>query len=169
MLKETLHALTLLKPSVFSWLELLIKVMNRIPFFFVCAIFFPAACNLFCSSSDYEWRWKIFQKKKKWTFDFSNMFSVFFHPFSSYESFHEWNCTIIIHSTILQAERIHTLTRSGVDDDWIWKCNLSIVTFNLSQKPFLQPCWRECYALKRQPCQMEREKEREWKRDDDEK
>lgn len=42
-----------------------------------------------------------------------------------------WNCTIIIHSTILQAERIHTLTRSGVDDDWIWKCNLSQLSLSI--------------------------------------
>lgn len=52
---------------------------------------------------------------------------------------HAWNCTIIMHSTILQAERIHTLTRSGVDDDWIWKRNLSIVTFNLCKKRFYSP------------------------------
>lgn len=54
--KELRHALTLLKPSVFSWLKLLIKVMDCI--LFLCAGFFSAAFNLFYNSNGFQWWWK---------------------------------------------------------------------------------------------------------------
>lgn len=54
--KKFHHALTLLKPSVFSWLELLIKVMDRI--LFLSVQFLLAAFNLFYSSNGFQWWWK---------------------------------------------------------------------------------------------------------------
>lgn len=67
---------------------------------------------------------------KKWTFDFSS-FSLF-HFISE-----RANCTIIIHSTISQAKAYAQTQIQCCDDDWIWKCNLSIVTFNFSKHYYI--------------------------------
>lgn len=75
--KRARHALNLLKPSVFSWLELLIKVMDRI--LFLCVQFF-AAFNLFYSSNGFQWCWKNMAEQKKVNIWFFQHVFIFFSP-----------------------------------------------------------------------------------------
>lgn len=69
------------------------------------------------------------EEGKKWTFDFASMLSALYFPSIPLRTHKLHHHYPLNHFT--SPSRIYKLTRSGVDDDWIWKCNLSIVTSNL--------------------------------------